>query len=100
MSKLTPDGRGFDYLELEVNHPEITNLRPVLKVFVKKFHGSGRKVVVQNMTTLSTSTMIRIDGLDPDTIYFVEYEIHLYLNTSFAEPIESCDIKTGCIGMK
>jgi hypothetical protein len=98
VSKLTTGGRGYDYLELEIFHPEITDLRPVLKVFVEKFYGSGNKFFVQNMTTMSTSTMVKIDGLDPDTLYYVSFEIHLYLNSHFADPIKSCDKKTGCIG--
>ena len=97
---MTPDGRGFDFLELETFHPEMTDLRPVLKVFVEKFQESGRKFFVHNMDLNSTTTKVKIAGLDPDTMYFVDYEIHLYLNSHFAEPIESCDINTGCIGKK
>ena len=97
---MTPGGHGYNSLEIKTRHPEITELRPVLKAYVEEFNGSGRIFSVHNMSTMSTSTTVSITDLKPLTMYYVSFEIHLYLKTHFAEPIKSCDSSTGCIGKK
>ena len=98
-SEIIPGGRGVDSMKMITYHQNMTQLKPMLKAYVKAWESNATHIVIQEIKLGTTSTIISIsNGLDMDTTYVIEYEIHLYEIDHFAEPIADCRSDTGCIG--
>ena len=71
--------RGFDHMELRVKHFNVTQLRPVLKAEVTEL-GVSHKTYFKEMEKNTMETVIKLDSLNPNTLYNIAFKVDLYEN--------------------
>ena len=90
---------GLDHMTLKLNHFNVTQLRPILKVEVNEPGNLGWQETRNFTMELKTmETIIMLNRLKPNTLYSVNYKVDLYEREHPAPFEPECTAATGCIG--
>ena len=88
---------GLDHMTLKINHFNVSQLRPILKVEVIQ-PGIWQETRNFTMEVKTMETIITLDGLKPNTFYSVNYKVDLYEREHPALFEPECTAATRCIG--